>query len=348
AGDCLPSPATEGRDACSLTQALPVAARRDRKVEGGRFRMRLRWYALALFAIVALVLSVTAILGGGASDDFAQAPIEKHGTSDTLVVLLHALGHSSQNLVHVKAVIRRTFPNSDILAPTYLARPFANTSPAQLAAKLDRRLEEAYALSKSSGPAGYAKIILIGHSTGALVARRTYLYGKGYRSDHVDAEARQLLPLAGVAPQKWVEAVDRIVLLAAMNRGWDTRKIDNRTWATQIVLQVGVALARATNTGKLPLSVGRGAPFISNLRIDWIRMVRQEASSVRPVVQLLGDRDDLVTPGDDLDAITAPNFIFMRVDDTNHINIIDVSQETPEARRRAEVFEQALREPLDS
>jgi pimeloyl-ACP methyl ester carboxylesterase len=309
--------------------------------------MRLRVYALALFVVVVLVLCATAILGGGASDDFAQSPIEKHGSSDTLVVLLHALGSSPQNLADVKAVVRRNFPNADILSPAYLAHPFANTSPAQLAAKLDRRLEEVYALSKSNGP-GYGNIILVGHSIGALLVRRTYLYGKGYRSDHVEAEARHLVPLPGAAPHKWVAAVDRIVLLAAMNRGWDTRKIDNRTWGTQIKGQAFVALARATDTGKLPLSVERGAPFISNLRIDWIRMVRQEASSVRPVVQLLGERDDLVTPGDDIDAITAPNFIFMRVDDTNHINITDMSPAEPITRRRAEVFEQALREPLDS
>lgn len=124
--------------------------------------MRLRGYALGLFAVVSLVLCATAILGGGASDDFAQSPIEKHGTSDTLVVLLHALGSSSQDLLDTKAVVRRNFPNADILSPAYLAHPFANTSPAQLAAKLDRRLEETYALSKSSGP-GYGKIILVGH-----------------------------------------------------------------------------------------------------------------------------------------------------------------------------------------
>jgi pimeloyl-ACP methyl ester carboxylesterase len=307
-----------------------------------------RHYALALIAVlVALVLGTTAILGGGASDDFAQSPIEKRGSSDTLVVLLHAMGHSPQDLTDIKTAIRRTFPNADILSPAYFAHALANTSPAQLAAKLDRRLEEAYALSTSSGPA-YGKIILVGHSIGALLARRTYLYGKGYRSDHVDAEARQLLPPADAAPHKWVAAVDRIVLLAAMNRGWDTRKIDNRTWTTQIGLQAAVALARATGTGTLGLSLERGAPFISNLRIDWIRMVRHEPASVRPVIQLLGEWDDLVTPGDDLDAITAPNFIFMRLDNTDHNNIIEMSSSEPISRRRGEVFEQAVRDPLES
>ena len=77
-------------------------------------------------------------------------------------------------------------------------------------------------------------------------------------------------------------------------------------------------------------------------------MVRQEAPSVRPVVQLLGEWDDVAIPGDDIDAITAPNFIFMRVDDTNHIDITEMSPAEPTTRRRAEVFEQALRESLES
>jgi pimeloyl-ACP methyl ester carboxylesterase len=311
---------------------------------GAAVRKNVKFYLFVL--VVALGLSALAYFGGDQSDDFAQKKIEKHGSAQILVVLLHALGSSAEDMKHVRGVVRDQYPNSDIFAPSYLSGIFANTSPAQLAAKLDRRLQQVHREAIANGKP-YHKIILVGHSIGALVARRAYLYGKGYRADHPYPELQQREPTNLPDDQAWTGRVDRIILLAGMNRGWDFSKIDNRTWFKQIAMQFGAVLARATGTGKLPLSVERGAPFIGNLRIDWLRMVNREAGLVSPTIQILGVRDDLVTPGDDLDAVAAPNFVFMRVDDTDHSNIRNMARTSPESRARAEVFTQALTRNID-
>ena len=299
-----------------------------------------------LVLVAALSLLALAHFGGRQSDDFALKQIDKNGSSENLIVLLHALGSSAEDMRHVAAVVRDQFPNGDIFTPNYLSGIFANTSPAQLAAILDLRLEKLHREATANGKP-YQKIILIGHSIGALIARRAYLYGKKYRSDHPYPELQQREPNGNPDKSGWTDRVDRIVLLAGMNRGWDLRKIDNRSWFKQIAMQLGAILGRATGTGKLPLSVERGAPFIGNLRIDWLRMMNREARLVSPIIQLLGVRDDLVTPGDDLDAIAAPNFVFLRVDDTDHSNIRDMSRTSPESVARTNIFTQALTRSID-
>jgi len=304
---------------------------------------------LTLGILIALAIAgfvTVSIVGGAEGDDFAQRPIEKSGSSRDLVVLIHALMSSPDDLKHVRAVVSTQYPDADIFTPSYTSDILANTSPRDLAAKLDRRLEKLCSDAQQQGHP-YRKIILVGHSIGALVARRAYLYGKGYRSDHPNPELQQLKPTQGEAPRAWTTLVDRVVLLAGMNRGWDMRRIDNRSWLKQFTMRSGTILGRTTGTGKLALSIERGAPFIGNLRIDWLRMTNQEQGAVSPVIQLLGERDDFVTPGDDLDAITAPNFVFIRVDDSGHTSIREMDPNTPPGRHRAEVFARAVSEPIE-
>jgi hypothetical protein len=168
-----------------------------------------------------------------------------------------------------------------------------------------------------------------------------------YRSDNSYLEVRQLEPGGAETASTWVAAVDRMVLFAAMNRGWDLQKIDNRTWTTQLMLTAGVVVSSLTGTGKLGMGLERGSPFVGNLRLDWLRMVRKQGDRAASIVQLLGERDDLVTPGDDIDNVTAPNFIFIRVDDTDHDNIRKMSRDDPTGAKRADFFKKALTLPLE-
>jgi alpha-beta hydrolase superfamily lysophospholipase len=306
------------------------------------------WRALLIAGFVliaAACLVAVGLLGGAQGDDFVTARVERNGTSEQLVVLLHAWHGRASDLAEVKGTVRRQLPNSDILAPEYVADLFSNNDPLELASKLDRRLEQIVQDARERG-AGYRSIILIGHSAGALILRRAYLYGMGYRSDHFAPELRQLEPHGESPPSTWVNSVDRMVLLASMNRGWDLRMIDNRTWTTQAMMMWGVAISELTGTGKLVMALERGAPFVGNLRLDWLRMVRRQGTPVTPIIQLLGEKDDLVQPGDDIDVVTAPNFIFIRLDDTDHNNIRLMSPDDSVGRERAAHFTRALTAPV--
>lgn len=295
----------------------------------------------AILVFMAAGLIAVAVQGGSRGDDFGTKAVEKNGTSERLVVLLHAWNGHAADLADVKATVLRQLPNSDVLALEYAADIFSNNDPFELASKLDRRLEQVANDARSKG-APYRSIILVGHSAGALILRRAYLYGMGYRSDHFAPELRQLEPRGSTPPSTWVTAVDRMVLLASMNRGWDLAMIDNRTWFAQIMMMTGVSVSGLTGTGKLVLALERGAPFVGNLRLDWLRLVRRQGAPVATIVQLLGEKDDLVRPGDDMDVESAPNFIFVRVGDTDHNNIRRMSLDVPAERERAVHFSKAL------
>lgn len=301
---------------------------------------------VSVFGLACVSLIAIAFLGGHTGDDFAKRPVERNGASRSLVVLLHALGAPPGSFAAVIEEAHKDFPDADLFAPEYVANTFSNTNPFELASKLDRRLQEIYLDSKNRG-APYRSIVLVGHSAGALILRRAYLYGMGYRSANSYREVRQLEPRGAGTASTWVTVVDRMVLLAAMNRGWDLQKIDNRTWTAQLMMTAGVVVAGLTGTGKLVMGLERGSPFIGNLRLDWLRMVRKEGDRAAPVVQLLGEKDDLVTPGDDIDNLTAPNFIFIRVDDTDHNNIRKMSRDDPTGAKRADILKAALTLPLE-
>ena len=69
-----------------------------------------------------------------------------------------------------------------------------------------------------------------------------------------------------------------------------------------------------------------GSPFVANLRIQWLDLMRRLPSGKRPVViQLLGDRDDIVSSEDQRDVEVARDFIWVTVSNSTHTNIIDLS-----------------------
>lgn len=59
-------------------------------------------------------------------------------------------------------------------------------------------------------------MILIGHSSGAVIIRKAYLFALGIQDD---------VPIPSFEdPQPWTTKVERIITLAGMNRGFDYSK----------------------------------------------------------------------------------------------------------------------------
>ena len=300
---------------------------------------KLRGVATVLFVIVAVIWIGLAATGGKTGSNVSQVELKRHGESNTLVVILHAYKGSSQSMRDVAGVAHKKLPHADILLPDYEASTFANTDLTQLASDLDTRIQEIYDNRRATGKP-YDKVVLIGHSTGAVIARKTYLYAKGYRSDYKPKDMR-------TESNPWAGSVDRIILLAGMNRGWsiDPRP-KNMSWATKAIFSAGRTIGRRTGTGELIRSVEKGSPFISNLRVDWIRMIRTN-DDVAPVIQLLGDGDEIVSAEDDSDQLAAAGFMFMRVLGAKHANVIDFDDSGgQDAKRRKNKFTEALVEPI--
>jgi hypothetical protein len=159
-------------------------------------------------------------------------------------------------------------------------------------------------------------VVLVANSMGAPLVRRA------------------LLDDRAVA---WATRVSRLVLLAGLSRGWDLAGEPpadghpvNRLGMRFLYWAGGVLGA-----GRLAFALERGAPFVTNLRLDWMRwqLDLPEARRIE-VVQVLGDRDDLVSSEDDEDlrAAAMERYALVRTRATGHDNSLDFGR----GRRRTD------------
>ncbi len=205
------------------------------------------------------------------------------------------------------AVSAALAPEGDILLAQYKTSLWSNADPQAISEQLDQLLATQF----SRKP--YTKVVLIGNSMGALLVRRAF---------H-NAERAQ---------RPWTAAVSRIVLLAGMNRGWDIsgHKPSDMTWGRLAALRIGSWFLRLTGLGGFIFSAEAGAPFVADLRLDWMK--RFQNPELRPIeiVQLLGDIDDIVSDEDnkDLRSMASPSFAWLRVRGTGHANISDFTDQT--------------------
>ncbi|HYN82317.1 MAG TPA: hypothetical protein VES88_12505 [Gemmatimonadaceae bacterium] len=187
----------------------------------------------------------------------------------------------------------------------------------------------------------YRHIILIGHSVGAVLARSVYVHACGENADAPwGAKARSR------APKSWAKSVSRLILLAAMSRGWSISHNLSRAHAfTFWVATVGWNLLQPfTRRRPLIFAFRRGAPFVTQLRIECLSMARHaDAKGVggAVTVQLLGTVDDLVSPRDNIDLVSGRDFVYLDAPMSGHVNIRDMDS-TEAGQRRAEVFLHSL------
>lgn len=226
---------------------------------------------------------------------------QSNGTAVTkipLFVLIHGLDNG-KHWPSVSAVLQ---PYGDVLPLKYHAGLLSNAKPENLAGEISKSVEQAYDLDR------HGEIVLIGESMGALIARRAFL----------DAEQ---------GGADWAKKVHRLVLLAGMNRGWDIsgKKPADMTLDTWLLYWIGFWSARVTGTGKFIRNAETGAPFVANLRLDWMKRFQRPTNRGIEVVQLLGDIDDIVSDQDnkDLLAMATKTFAWIRVRGTGHAQISD-------------------------
>lgn len=275
---------------------------------------------------------------------------DARGTGRNLIVILHGLSGQPERMRWIREAVRTAtttdgtvwLPEPEFLIPKLPIAPLSFRHPneivAEILAEIDRRW-------KASGGA-YDKIILIGHSIGALIVRKVYVVACGERQDA--PFEKQFL---NKNCRRWATRVDRIILFAGMNRGW---QIDIHMGLKRaLIWQSGVFLFSAYDALRAIfrlrphhaniMSVRRGGDFITQLRIQWLRMRHHRPSTKineQPqhtihstaehspavgqaiTVQLLGSIDDIVAPEDNIDLISGSDFYYFDVPHSGHKDVI--------------------------
>jgi hypothetical protein len=161
----------------------------------------------------------------------------------TLAVVLHAYGSSSEKMAKagVTTAVKEALGQDsvDVYCPTL---PYADTLDAtgadEIVLALVRRLDEIW----SQKPGGYEKVVFIGHSLGGLILRRVFLAGSlnppdydnafkarddlydkilAQRKAHRKSQKLENVEDAKLLPCEWAPKVERLVLLATWDKGWN-------------------------------------------------------------------------------------------------------------------------------
>ena len=249
---------------------------------------------------------------------------EKRGESSELIVLLHSYMGSSVKLHSVRTVIVNEFPNADLYLPDFRAGWLSTENPAQITQNILEDIDEIWKFREEKYSTSYKRIIFVGHSLGALIARKVYVCACGELP-----VARFEKEISAKEPRPWASKVERLILLAGMNRGWRISHhlslINALIWSTGSFLGDFLTLVRGVQP--LIFSIRKGAPFITQLRLDWIHMrnhVKERKFGDALTIQLLGSIDDMVSPEDNIDLISGRDFVYMDMPYSGHANVIEM------------------------
>jgi hypothetical protein len=266
--------------------------------------------------------------------------LEKHGTSEELVIALHGYSKSSDRLAAVRETVTDILPNADIFAPTlplvegWVCLQTAENIVAGLMREIDQIVTER---------AGYRRISFVGHSFGAVLTRRLVITAFGEQHDSSgDRPAPFEEPLAQFRQARpWADLIKRGVLLAGMNRGWTVSSAMD--WITTVGWSVLQFIGETIPFRKPTIfAIRRGAPFLAQTRLQWLALMSPDYGP-RPdliMVQLLGSADDQVSPDDNVDyavdlfgAADKQSYFYIEVPFSNHPNVVEMAKEGPEETR---------------
>lgn len=268
--------------------------------------------------------------------------------ASTLVVILHGWTVTPESMEHVVRVCHEAMPGAVMLVPPLPLQWFSFEDPVRIARQVIDKVNDAFAVREAEGQAPFGDVVLIGHSIGALIARKVYLLA-GPESQ--EARFEDSLPDGPLAtPRPWFAKIRRIILLAGMNRGWSISHHLNlpRAVAMYIGLIVAEFLRLLSGNQCTILHVRKGARFITELRLQWMALAKFK-SDINPAVtvQLLGTVDDLVAPSDNIDLVSGRDFIYMDVPYSGHQDVVRMDDSMP-GRERRRVFLEALTQDAET
>lgn len=260
--------------------------------------------AVAVLILVAIAIVICALAYAPMPD---RPKLNRRAGARTLVVLVHGLPGRTAFEPAV-ALAKDVLPSADFLVPSFKSGPLSNSDPYRITNTVERAIHEAHEAN------AYASIVLVGYSIGAVILRKALVWGHGLEDDRTGFGKQ--------GERGWVKRVDRLVSLAGINRGWSLDKRPKHMNVTKFVGgRILERLARLTRTGKMLLSVRRGAPFIADLRVQWIRLARGSQGKLPLAIQLVGDIDDVVSHEDSNDLSASKDTVFITLRNTGHMAI---------------------------
>jgi pimeloyl-ACP methyl ester carboxylesterase len=295
--------------------------------------------------------------------------LKEDGTSDQLFILIHGWKHSAEDLIPVGRTILEDsqFQKATVVIPELRIQKFFSTSNIYT---LVRDIVFLIDNLNNKDTEKFKHIYFIGHSAGALIARKVYLCAYGEIPNEKDPEKTPKAPFENIintgkdktiknkqstyvslklgTQKDWVKKVNRIILLAGINMGWTASPAFR--WLNLFGADAGIFLDTFFNrvTQKFFIfQIRRGSSFITNLRIQWLTMSQSlEAENKKEkevlVIQLLGNQDKIVSPQDNIDYVTGKNFYYKDVPKTNQKNIIKLNIAKINLTKRYLFFKEAL------
>jgi len=239
----------------------------------------------------------------------------KNGSSKQLIVVFHAFRAGPKQMEDVCKLAKALFPDGDQYVPQLPCQATSFADPKAISEQQLLIINEIW----SDGGAGYASIVFIGHSIGGLIARCVVLLAVEGTANPKDAAAVQ-----------WVDKIDRLILLAGMNRGWSAGH--HLSLKDQVSWNLGTTVASIIGWVRkkqfLIMTIRRGSPFMTWLRIRWILASNNALSgglSLPFTIQLLGSVDDMVSPKDNIDLVSGSNFCYLDVPYSGHSSVVELS-----------------------
>jgi predicted esterase len=300
-------------------------------------------HKLLIVVVLLLVCVIVARCNSfGSEDSLLVSEPSTKANANELIVIVHGALRSVDDMEPIKSLVESVRPDAEVLRFGFPSQLFSNADLFSLADQLEKQIDELYELNQ------YERIVLSGHSLGALLVRKAYVYGCGRIEDGPGTDGKTLPKRDAKA---WVSKVDRFVLMAGVNRGWSREakqesgegKEESAPAYKRILLWLWYRIAKLSNTGRLVLSAEKGKPFVANLRIQWLEVMSKTDKEQRPqVIQLLGTNDDIVHPDDSKDVKVAKHFIWVSVPSATHSSIINVG-DSDSGRVRRKFIAEAFR-----
>lgn len=362
-----------------MSRFAPIAARM-RKIQWPTWMRTPKWVAAILVSMAVLSFALGALLYPPSRESVCDGlmkdlPAQGPETAQRLAIVLHGMRMEPADLESLTATILSEpgYANTRIVVPRLPFGIFSTARTDDISACLLTLVDREWQKRKAAGQP-YRSMLLVGHSIGSLFVRKLYVVARGeLKAAPFEKGLREALGMNGgnIGPVprrgRWVDAVERIVLLGAINRGWSADH--HMPFVRMFQIQTGLAFSRlvqAVNGPQLTVMATRkGAPFVTQLRLQWLAMMdcssrelaresaaaqpaptaycdEQAKTAVADVVQLLGTQDDLIPPGDGIDTVAGGSFTYLEVPYSNHRNVIEMGSDTPEGRERAKVLLKAL------
>lgn len=259
---------------------------------------------------------------------------------NTLVIIFHGYVINPLKYRSLTATVFEVYKDAKVLLPKMPLSVFSCADPNKIVNDILCQVDAVWNSLNLENQQSL-KIILIGHSTGALLARKFYVAACG-ENDDAPLEAE----INGKAPRAWANNVDRVILFAGINRGWTINP--HMPLNKAIVLGLGIFIGKIMSLFKfypIAFKTRKGSKFITQLRIQSLSMlkkIKEKGIGNALTIQLLGTKDDLVSPEDNIDLLTGSKFVYLEVPYSNHINVIDMTGTA--GSKRETVVRMALKE----